>query len=653
MMQSDVIEADLNNITITDPFLGEYQRLIRDVVIPYQWQALNDEIPEAEPSHALMNYRIAAGLEHGEFYGMVFQDSDVTKWLEAVAWSLSQKPDAQLEKITDEVIELLAKAQCEDGYLNTWYTVKEPGLRWTNVAECHEMYCAGHLFEAAVAFFNATGKRRLLEIACRFADHIDTVFGPNEGQLRGYPGHPEIELALMRLYEVTQEPRYQALARFFLEERGQQPYYYDIEFAKRGGTWHWDNWGEAWMVKDKAYTHAHKPLAQQSEAVGHAVRSVYLMTGLAHIARMTNDEEKRQICLRIWNNMVQRRMYITGGIGSQGIGEAFTSDYDLPNDTAYGESCASIGLMMFARRMLEMEGDAHYADVMERAFYNTVLGGMALDGKHFFYVNPLETQPKSIPHNHIYDHIKPVRQRWFGCACCPPNIARTLVAIGHYIFTPRPDALFINFYAGSEAQFTVDAQKLALKIEGNYPWDEQVSIRFNQPQVVEHTLALRLPEWCAAPTVQVNGEAAQGKMVKGYLHLHRQWQEGDIITLNLPMPVRRVYANPLVRHAAGKVAIQRGPLVYCLEEADNGAQLHNLSLPKASTFRKVQGVGLLKGKVLLQAEGVRVLTAHEDKPLYSFDNRQTAVEKQTLTFIPWFSWANRGEGEMRIWVDEV
>ncbi|MBJ8870980.1 glycoside hydrolase family 127 protein [Citrobacter braakii] len=653
MMQSDVIEADLNNITITDPFLGEYQRLIRDVVIPYQWQALNDEIPEAEPSHALMNYRIAAGLEHGEFYGMVFQDSDVTKWLEAVAWSLSQKPDAQLEKTADEVIELLAKAQCEDGYLNTWYTVKEPGLRWTNVAECHEMYCAGHLFEAAVAFFNATGKRRLLEIACRFADHIDTVFGPNEGQLRGYPGHPEIELALMRLYEVTQEPRYQALARFFLEERGQQPYYYDIEFAKRGGTWHWDNWGEAWMVKDKAYTHAHKPLAQQSEAVGHAVRSVYLMTGLAHIARMTNDEEKRQTCLRIWNNMVQRRMYITGGIGSQGIGEAFTSDYDLPNDTAYGESCASIGLMMFARRMLEMEGDAHYADVMERAFYNTVLGGMALDGKHFFYVNPLETQPKSIPHNHIYDHIKPVRQRWFGCACCPPNIARTLVAIGHYIFTPRPDALFINFYAGSEAQFTVDAQKLALKIEGNYPWDEQVSIRFNQPQVVEHTLALRLPEWCAAPTVQVNGEAAQGKMVKGYLHLHRQWQEGDIITLNLPMPVRRVYANPLVRHAAGKVAIQRGPLVYCLEEADNGAQLHNLSLPKASTFRKVQGVGLLKGKVLLQAEGVRVLTAHEDKPLYSFDNRQTAVEKQTLTFIPWFSWANRGEGEMRIWVDEV
>ncbi|BBQ82938.1 TPA: glycoside hydrolase family 127 protein [Kluyvera ascorbata] len=653
MMQSDVIEADLNRITITDPFLGEYQRLIRDVVIPYQWEALNDNIPEAEPSHALANYRIAAGLEPGEFYGMVFQDSDVTKWLEAVAWSLSQKPDSELEQTADAVIELLAQAQCEDGYLNTWYTVKEPGLRWTNVAECHEMYCAGHLFEAAVAFFNATGKRRLLEIACRFADHIDTVFGPNDGQLRGYPGHPEIELALMRLYEVTREPRYQALARFFLEERGQQPYYYDIEFEKRGGTWHWDNWGEAWMVKDKAYTHAHKPLAEQNEAVGHAVRSVYLMTGLAHLARLTHDEEKRQTCLRIWNNMVQRRMYITGGIGSQGIGEAFTSDYDLPNDTAYGESCASIGLMMFARRMLEMEGDAHYAEVMERAFYNTVLGGMALDGKHFFYVNPLETHPKSIPHNHIYDHIKPVRQRWFGCACCPPNIARTLVAIGHYLFTPRQDALFINFYAGSEAQFTVNGRALALKIEGNYPWDEQVTIRFSQPQAVEHTLALRLPEWCEAPQVRVNGNAAQGDIIKGYLHLHRQWQEGDVVTLHLPMTIRRVYANSRVRHAAGKVAIQRGPLVYCLEEADNGAELHNLSLPKTATFREIQGVGVLKGKVLLQAEGLRVLTAQENKPLYSFDNRQTAVEKQMLTFIPWFSWANRGEGEMRIWVDEA
>ncbi len=651
-MHAEVIEAPLNHITITDPFLGEYQRLIRDVVIPYQWQALNDAIPEAEPSHALANYRIAAGMQKGEFYGMVFQDSDVTKWLEAVAWSLSQKPNSALEQTADDVIELLAQAQCEDGYLNTWYSVKEPGLRWTNVAECHELYCAGHLFEAAVAFYQATGKRRLLEIACRFADHIDTVFGPNEGQRRGYPGHPEIELALMRLYEVTLDNRYKELARFFLEERGKQPYYYDIEFEKRGGTWHWNDWGDAWMVKDKAYTHAHKPLNEQHQAVGHAVRSVYLMTGLAHLARMTHDEEKRQTCLRIWNNMVHKRMYITGGIGSQAVGEAFTSDYDLPSDTAYAESCASIGLMMFARRMLEMEGDAQYSDVMERAFYNTVLGGMALDGKHFFYVNPLETQPKSIACNHVYDHIKPVRQRWFGCACCPPNIARTLVAIGHYLFTPRKDALFINIYAGSKARFEIEGKSLQLRIDGNYPWEERVTITFDNATPVAHTLALRLPEWCENPTVQVNGERALGEVIKGYLHVHRHWQKGDCITLTLPMTIMRVYANPRVRHTAGKVAIQRGPLVYCLEEADNGADLHNLNLPQGAEFRLKQGVGVLKGKVLLQTEGTRLATPSEGEALYHFNHRRTALQPQTLTFIPWFSWANRGEGEMRIWLNE-
>lgn len=653
MYLSDISETDLRTLTVNDPFLGEYQRLVRNVVIPYQWDALNNRIAEAEPSHAMDNFRIAAGLQDGEFYGMVFQDSDVTKWLEAVAWSLCQQPDAELEKTADEVIEVLAAAQCEDGYLNTWYTLKEPGLRWTNLAECHELYCAGHLFEAAVAFFNATGKRALLDIACRFADHIDTVFGPAEEQIHGYPGHPEIELALMRLYEVTGKDRYLQLANYFVEERGAQPHFYDIEYQKRGGTWHWDNWGEAWMIKDKAYTHAHKPLVEQDQAVGHAVRSVYLMTGVAHLARISGDEAKRQACLRIWDNMVQRRMYITGGIGSQGIGEAFTSDYDLPNDTAYSESCASIGLMMFARRMVEMEGDGQYADVMERALYNTVLGGMSMDGKHFFYVNPLETNPKAIPFNHIYDHVKPVRQRWFGCACCPPNIARTLVALGHYIFTPRADALFINLYVGNTMQVAVGEQRLDLSIRGNYPWDEKVEITINSSEPVQHTLALRIPGWCDDAQVELNGEPVCGEASKGYLHLTRAWAAGDTITLRLPMPVRRVYGNPLVRHLAGKVALQRGPLVYCLEEADNGSELHNLTLDRHSEFVEVAGTGVMANKILIQAQGQRqTLNAPQSMPLYQFDQPMTRTEPQTLTFIPWFSWANRGEGEMRIWVDE-
>ncbi|MFY9997304.1 MAG: glycoside hydrolase family 127 protein [Leclercia sp.] len=653
MYLSTITETDLRQLTVNDPFLGEYQRLVRNVVIPYQWDALNNRIPEAEPSHAIDNFRIAAGQQAGEFYGMVFQDSDVTKWLEAVAWSLCQQPDAELEKTADEVIDLLAAAQCDDGYLNTWYMLKEPGLRWTNLAECHELYCAGHLFEAAVAFYKATGKRALLDIACRFADHIHTVFGPGENQLHGYPGHPEIELALMRLYEVTDNNDYLQLANYFVEERGAQPHYYDIEYEKRGRTFHWGNWGEAWMIKDKAYTHAHKPMVEQDEAVGHAVRSVYLMTGIAHLARISGDESKRQTCLRIWSNMVQRRMYITGGIGSQGIGEAFTSDYDLPNDTAYSESCASIGLMMFARRMVEMEGDGQYADVMERALYNTVLGGMSMDGKHFFYVNPLETYPKAIPFNHIYEHVKPVRQRWFGCACCPPNIARTLVALGHYIFTPREDALFINLYVGNTMQVAVGDQQLDITISGNYPWDERVAITIQSTQPVEHTLALRIPGWCDALKVTLNGEAYCGEVDKGYLHIHRVWAAGDVITLQLPMPVRRVYGNPLVRHLAGKVALQRGPVVYCLEQADNGSELHNLSLDKHSQFVEVAGTGVMANKILIQAQGHRqALDAPQDRPLYQFDQPMARTEPQTLTFIPWFSWANRGEGEMRIWVDE-
>ena len=648
-----VMEANLHNLKINDPFLGQYQRLVRDVVIPYQWDALNDRVQDAEPSHAITNFRIAAGLEQGEFYGMVFQDSDVAKWLEAVAWSLCQKPDAELEKTADEVIELIAAAQCEDGYLNTYFTVKAPSERWTNLAECHELYCAGHMIEAGVAYFQGTSKRRLLEVVCRLADHIDSVFGPGDNQLHGYPGHPEIELALMRLYDVTQEPRYLTLVKYFIEQRGVQPHFYDIEYEKRGRTSYWNTYGPAWMVKDKAYSQAHQPLAEQQTATGHAVRFVYLMAGMAHLARLSHDEGKRQDCLRLWNNMAQRQLYITGGIGSQSSGEAFSSDYDLPNDTVYAESCASIGLMMFARRMLEMEADSHYADVMERALYNTVLGGMALDGKHFFYVNPLEVHPKTLAFNHIYDHVKPVRQRWFGCACCPPNIARVLTSLGHYIYTFRPDALFINLYVGNEVAIPVGDETLQLRISGNYPWQEEVNIEIVSPAPVRHTLALRLPDWCVEPAVSLNGETVAGEISRGYLYLTRTWQEGDAVTLTLPMPVRRVYGNPQVRQQAGKVALQRGPLVYCLEEADNGANLHNLSLPADSEFRVFAGKGIFAHKMLIQAQGVtRSATETGSAALWQYDRSPVQPQPKMLTFIPWFSWANRGEGEMRIWVDE-
>lgn len=649
-----VMEVDLHKLKINDPFLGQYQQLVRDVVIPYQWDALNDRIEEADPSHAIENFRIAAGRQEGEFYGMVFQDSDVAKWLEAVAWSLCQKPDAGLEKTADEVIELVAAAQCEDGYLNTYFTVKAPEERWTNLAECHELYCAGHMIEAGVAFFQATGKRRLLDVVCRLADHIDSVFGPGDNQLHGYPGHPEIELALMRLYDVTQEPRYIALVNYFVEARGTQPHFYDIEYEKRGKTSYWNTYGPAWMVMDKPYSQAHQPISEQPVAIGHAVRFVYLMTGVAHLARLSQDEGKRRDCLRLWKNMARRQLYITGGIGSQSSGEAFSSDYDLPNDTVYAESCASIGLMMFARRMLEMEADSQYADVMERALYNTVLGGMALDGKHFFYVNPLEVHPNSLKFNHIYDHVKPVRQRWFGCACCPPNIARVLTSLGHYIYTPHDDALYINLYVGNSVEIPVGNAALRLRISGNYPWQEQVKIVIDSSSPVNHTLALRLPDWCDKPQVTLNGAPVTQDVRKGYLHISHLWQEGDTLQLTLPMPVRRIYGNPLVRHQAGQVAVQRGPLVYCLEKADNGEQLHNLQLPRDARFSAVEGKGIFARKILLQAPGYKQTAEDaENQALWHYDRAPSSRQPQVLTFIPWFSWANRGEGEMRIWVNET
>lgn len=647
---SNTQDLDLHRIRLTSPFWTGYQALARDVVVPYQWAALNDRIAGAEPSHAIANFRIAAGREQGEFHGMVFQDSDVYKWLEAVAYLLCRDPDDALERAADEVIELIADAQQADGYLNTYFIAKAPQQRWTNLAECHELYCAGHLFEAGVAYVQATGKRRLLEVCCRFADHIDAVFGPEPGKRHGYPGHPEVELALLRLHEATGESRYLALARYFIEQRGTQPHFYDIEYEQRGRTSHWNNHGRDWMVRDKAYSQAHLPIVEQTAATGHAVRFVYLMAGVAHLARLSGDEAKRQACLRLWNDMAQRQMYVTGGIGAQGWGESFTSAYDLPNDSAYAESCASIGLMMFASRMLQMEGDARFADVMERALYNSVLAGMSLDGMRFFYVNPLETVPRIMPGNHAYDHVKPVRQRWFSCACCPPNIARLLTSIGRYVYTQRDDALYVNLYMGCEAEFERGGTNFSLRQSGDYPWGERIELEVLADAPFVTTLALRLPEWCAQPRLHINDEDVGIVPDKGYAHLARRWQPGDRIVLELPMPVRRVGAHPSLRHASGRVALQRGPVVYCLEQADNGADLHQLALPADAGFRLLPGDGVLAGKAVIHSEGVRRVPANGDA-LYRYDAGAQALQRQPLVFVPYFCWANRGEGEMRVWVD--
>ncbi|RED64943.1 glycoside hydrolase family 127 protein [Cohnella lupini] len=648
---SDSNVVFLQKAIIQDDFWSPYIALVRDVVVPYQWEALNDRIEGTEPSHAIRNFKIAAGLEQGEFYGMVFQDSDVSKWLEAVGYLLELGPDPELEAVADDIVETIAKAQQEDGYLNTYFTLKEPEGRWTNLAECHELYCAGHLIEAAVAYYRATGKDRILNVACRLADCIDDVFGPEEGKINGYDGHQEIELALVKLYHATQHDKYLELARFFLDERGKLPHFYDEEFRKRNGRTHFPGLK---MTADKFYSQAHLPVRQQTTAEGHAVRVVYMCSGMADVALETKDPDLLAACRALWSNIVSKRMYITGAIGSMSYGESFTLDYDLPSGTAYAETCASIGLIFFAHRMLKIEPKSEYADVLERALYNTVIGGMSRDGKHFFYVNPLEVWPEGIRKNKNYEHVKVERQQWFGCACCPPNIARLLASLSTYVYSVKDNTAYTHLYIGSEARLELAGQTVSLIQRSELPWEGVVRFEVAMQRTSRFTLALRIPDWSGSPDIRVNGKAvvvADYQEINGYIHVDREWSSGDIVHLVLPMPINYMKGNPLIRETIGKVAIQRGPMVYCIEEADNGPHLHQLFLEQGAGAdgRLEFEQEMLGGLLTLAMPANRIVEEGWGDRLYKA-NADTKVEKTTALFIPYFAWANRGAGEMRVWV---
>jgi len=641
-------------IRIQDRFWNDYTELVRQTVIPYQWEALNDRIEGAEPSRAIRNLRIAAGLEKGEFGGLIFQDSDLAKWLEAVGHSLAGHPDPKLEQIADEVIDWLGKAQHEDGYLNTYFTIKEPGKQWTNLHEAHELYCAGHLIEAAVAYYRGTGKRKLLDIACRLADHIGDVFGNEPGKLPGYCGHQEIELALVKLYETTGEERYLRLSRYFIDQRGKKPHYFIEEWERRGRTSHWTP-GIA-PPPNLEYSQSHLPVREQTAAVGHAVRAVYMYTAMADLARLTGDEGLRSACERLWNNVTEKRMYITGGIGSTHHGEAFTFDYDLPNDTAYSETCASIGLIFFARRMLQLEARSEYADTMERALYNNVLGSMSKDGKHFFYVNPLEVWPEASARNPDKRHIKPVRQRWFGCACCPPNVARLLSSLNEYVYTAdrERNTVYAHLFIGSEARFELAAGNVTLRQRSELPWAGKVSFAV-APEAegpAKFALALRVPGWCdgGQPKLAVNGEPAAYRVARGYAFVEREWTEGDTVSWELPLQPQVIAAHPSIRANAGKAALQRGPLVYCLEEADNGAPLASLSLAAEPRLSERYEAGLPGGAVVIEADGTAVDGAawpDDRAPYLPYRHRAKPVR---LKAIPYYLWGNRSPGEMSVWI---
>ncbi|GGE25805.1 hypothetical protein GCM10011391_00240 [Pullulanibacillus camelliae] len=635
-----------SKVRITDSFWRKRMDIIRNEVIPYQWEALNDRLPDAEPSYAVQNFRIAAGESEGEFKGMVFQDSDLMKWLEAVAFSLEQDPDPELEAIADGMIELLERAQQEDGYLDTYFIVKAPDKRWKNLRDCHELYCAGHMIEAAVAYYEATGKEKFLNIVCRYADYIASIFGPEAQKLSGYPGHQEIELALVKLYRVTGNPRYLKLSQYFIDERGTQPHYFDVEKEVRG------DHEQFWWKNDYAYMQAHRPVREQTNAVGHAVRAMYMYAAMADLAKETKDEPLWEACQALWQNVTRQKMYITGGVGSQAYGESFSFDYDLPNDLCYTETCASIGLVFWAWRMLRNEVNREYADVMEKALYNGTISGMDLDGKKFFYVNPLQVSPENITERQERAHVKPVRQKWYACACCPPNLARLIASLGHYIYSAHDQQALIHLYVGSEIELDLAGRQVKLSQQTHYPWDETVIICVTPDKAAEFTLALRIPGWCQKARLTVNGEDIQlkGCMKNGYVYLERLWRAGDQLKLHLAMPIERMRSHPAVRANAGKVALQRGPVVYCLEEVDNGNFLDQMVLPRDQALKCYFDKSLLDGIVVITGEAERAGRVSNETALYF--NQGLSSDSLKFKAIPYYAWCNRDPGEMLVWIRE-
>lgn len=639
------MEDWLRKFQITDSFFGRYEKLVKEEVIPYQEKALRDEIEGVEKSHCIENFRLAAeklktGSCSGEFYGMVFQDSDVAKWLEGAAYSLILFPDEALLKRCDEIIDLIGEAQQPDGYLNTFFTVKEPERRFTCLWQAHELYCAGHLIEAAVAYAECTGKDKLLKIMCRMADCIYRHF--IEEKAPGYPGHPEIELALMRLYHFTKEKRYLVLAKHFIDVRGVDSEYYAKEFELSG----WSVWGG--NPHETGYNQAHLPVREQKKAVGHAVRAVYLYTGMAAVAKETGDVKLTNACKGLWENITNCRMYITGAIGSAYEGEAFTEDYHLPNDTAYAETCASIGLVFFARQMLSLEKNGRYGDEMERALYNCVIAGMQLDGKKFFYVNPLESLPGISGVAVTHRHALPTRPGWFTCACCPPNVARLLPSLANYAWDMEGNTVYQHLFIGGELDLTEELLG-KIRVETGYPYEGSVTYRFiPEKESMSLTLAVRLPHFSRTTRILKNGVEIRYDSKDGYAYITGDFTKNDTIILEFDMTVKCIYANHHVSADTGKVAFSRGPLVYCAEEADNVKGVLALRVDKNAEENAVLCPSEdCRGTIKIVLKGKRAV---DGEALYS--DTPPRMEPCDITMIPYYTWANRGAGEMRVWLPQ-
>lgn len=637
--------VDLKKIKINDAFWSKHIRLVREEVIPYQWNAMNDLVPDAEPSHCLENFKIAAGRKEGEFYGAVFQDTDIAKWLEAVGLSLACQPDEALEKRADEVIDLIAGAQQEDGYLDTYFIIKEPENRWKDLCAGHELYTAGHMMEAAVAYYLGTGKKKFLEVVMKLADLICDTFGFEEGKNHGYPGHQEVEIGLIKLYYVTGERKYLDQAKYFIDARGVGDNYFLEEIKRPDYKYIFPEF----IGYQPEYSQSDVPVREQTKAEGHAVRAVYMYCAMADLAYEYQDKELMKACETLWKNIVQKQMYITGGIGSSGILERFTVDYDLPNDYNYSESCASIGLALFGLRMANITREASYIDTIERALYNTVLAGIALDGKSFFYVNPLEVWPEACMPRTSKEHVKPVRQKWFGVACCPPNIARTLASLGQYIYSRGRDELYVNLFIGNETDIVYGETEIHVNMETAFPFKNELKLQLSGVAETGLKLAIRIPSYAENYRVWTDGKETDYDTEKGYAVI---FVESDVVLeVKFEAPARFIRANPNVRADCGKTALVKGPLVYCLEEIDNGKNLSALYADTKAPITEVESE-LFGGITRLVFRGKRMSESEwRQDELYA--EHGVVLEDTELKAVPYAYWNNRGIGEMAVWIKEI
>ncbi len=562
---------------------------------------------------------------------VMFWDSDVGKWIEAAAYTLARQRNAGIERLIDTIAAKLAAAQMPDGYVNSYFQRFSPADRFANLRDWHELYCAGHLIEGAIAYAAATGKRQLLDVLCRYADLLVRTFGTAPGQTRGYCGHEEIELALIKLGRFMGATRYLDLARFFLNERGNAPHYYDGEARTRGED------PANWVHKTYEYAQAHRPVRQQDKVVGHAVRAMYLYAAMADLAAIDQDAGLHQATERLWTDLTEKRLYLTGGLGPSFANEGFTTDYDLPNETAYAETCAAVGLVMWAHRMALATGQSRYADVMERALYNGALSGLSRGGDRFFYDNPLASRGDV------------ERWTWHNCPCCPANIARLVASLGGYMASTKRRDVSVHLYAASTLSVAVDGTPVALEMSTAFPADGAISLTVTLGEPTKFALRLRRPDWAATATLRINGETYPVEpMDRGYIRVERIWNSGDHVELDLAMPAQVLHSRPEIIGNLGRVALQRGPMVYCLESADAGFDVEAFAVDVTRPIVSQPGTGVCAGTSVLEVSGWRSQSASSKPGLYAPDAPD--LVPATVTAIPYALWAHRGAGTMAVWL---